>query len=133
MSPRALVDSGLRGASRKALTEGAKETARQLAFIDHYVRILRLVEESDGAGDTTKSYVPATEAIRGRLKSIRHLPHQQPVGGRVSEASTHLVELDPDVEISTKDRLEIEDTIFIILSFEPGTDSAFLQLEVKEL
>lgn len=133
MSPRALVDSGLRGASRKALTEGAKETARELAFIEGYVRILRYQQTPDGGGDVTKSWVPDAKPIRGRLKSIRHLPHQQPIGGRVNEASTHLVELDPDVQITTKDRLEISEMVFIILSSEPGTDAAFLQLEVKEL
>lgn len=133
MTPRMLVDSGLRGSSRKALTEGAKETARQLAFIKGYVRILRYQEAPDGGGDVAKEWIPEAEPIRGRLKSIRHLPHQSPIGGRVNEASTHLVELDPDVEITTDDRLEISETIFIILSFEPGTDAAFLQLEVKEL
>lgn len=132
MTPRALANAGRPGIGSEVFPESAKEIGRRMGLEPDLVLILRYEEAPDGGGDVVKKWTPDPPAVRGRLKSIRRLPHQSPIAGRVSETSTHLVELDPDVQISTLDRLKIESTEYLIVSFEPTTEAPFLQLEVKE-
>lgn len=133
MSPRALAKSGRPGIGGEVFPETAKELGRREGLVEGLVTILRYEPAPDGGGDVTKKWVPDAEPIRGRLHPARYQRlHSGPVGSRVSETSSHVVALDPDVSIKTTDRLRIEGTDYIIQSTEQDTEGPFLQLGVKE-
>lgn len=131
MTPRMLSRGGRKGIGRQVFPETAKETGRRLALTDT-VTILNLVSSEDGGGDLEREWVPG-EDVRGYIKPLRKFPSQareQEPGGRVSEKTTHLVWLDPEVEVKTSDRVRIYDLDFLILGQETSTEGAFQRLEV---
>jgi hypothetical protein len=134
MTPRALVESGRSGIGREVFPESAKEIGRERGLQPGLVTVLRYTKVADGGGDVTRTWVPDSKAIRGRLASVsKRMAHQVEEGGRLVEEVTHLVWLDPDVVVDVADRLRIEAEDYAIVAREPSTAGAFLRLEVRRI
>lgn len=133
MSPRPLVRSGLPGIGQEIFPETAKQMARNIGFKSEYITILRNTPKDDGGGDSTPDWKPVGKPVDGRIDALSRRGVGRVVAEEVNESTTHVVSMDPDADVSTSDRLEVEGVVWTILSEEIHTDKATVRVQVKEL
>jgi hypothetical protein len=130
--PRPLVRSGLPGIGQDIFPESAKQLARNIGFKSEYVTILRNTPKDDGGGDTIPDWKPVSK-VDGRIDALSRRGQGQVIAEQVNEATTHVVSMDPDAEVTTTDRLEVAGTVWIIMSKEIHTDQPTVRVQVREL
>lgn len=134
--PRALPAeaTGLRGPGQNIFPEDAKETGRRVGLKEAAVQIFREEQVEDAGGDWSTSWKPSEKRIRGRI---------DPVGGAtgrgdmfaegIREGTTHIVTMDPGVDVDEKDRIEVEGKMWTVTAEEIVSDPASTMVQVKEL
>lgn len=134
MTPRALPESqGLPGSGQERFPEDAKETARRIALKEEAARILTFESKDDGGGDREETWTQQPGRVRGRIDAVGSRNMEQFRGDQLVESTTHIVTLDPDANVSTRDRIEIEGLVWTITSEQIFSDAASTRIQVKEL
>lgn len=133
MSPRPLARSGLRGPGQDVFPEMAKESTRRIALKDEAALIHVYSETDDGGGDVKPKWTPSVERVRGRIDAIGTRGIGAIFAEQIDESITHVITLDPDVEVSTRDRIEIEGVMWTIVAQQVFSDQASTRVAVKEL
>lgn len=131
--PRPLVQSGISGPGQELFPESAKQQARDIGLVKELVQVLRNEKEDDGGGDTIDNWKPHGKRVDGRIDALSRRGMGQVIGEQVNEATTHVATLEPGVDVTTNDRLEIEGQVWIITSQEIHTDQATVRVQVKEI
>lgn len=133
--PRPMPASqGIRGPGQTIFPEDAKEAARRIGLVKDAVVIIKKEQVDDGGGDFTPKWVPQKPAVRGRIDPLGGASKTaREFAGAIDEATTHLVVMDPDVDIDNKDRLEAEGIVWTITADLVHTDAATTLVQVKEL
>jgi hypothetical protein len=133
MAPLRSVSSGLPGPGQEIFTEAAKESGRHVGLEEDAALILEFVSEDDGGGDVNETWKPQSERVRGRIDPVGTRGSAQMFGEQIDESTTHIIYLDPNAEVSSRDRIEIEGTVWTIVSAHFVTDGVTKALQVKEL
>lgn len=133
MTPRAPVTQGRPGLGQEKFPEEAKELGRNLGLTQE-ITILRNTPEDDGGGAPRSNWAPLA-TVRGRIDPITSSTRGQreEIADQVKESSTHLATLDPGVDVTTNDRLEVDGVTWIITTKLARTDPLTTRLAVRGL
>src|SRR5436190_17630169 len=99
--PRSLVHGGLRGPGQDVFPESAIETARHVGYEEGSVVILKKNVTDDGAGSNKTEWIPQP-AKRGYIEAISG-NSSTTQAEQVTEGTTHVIYVDPDVDVTTAD------------------------------
>lgn len=131
MTPRGLVEGGLRGPAQDRFPEEAKESGRNLGLTGE-ATILKNEATDDGGGAPVNKWVPV-ETVRARIdpltssaRSFRDL-----VGGQIKEETTHIVSFDAGTAVDTDNRVEIDGEVFAVTAKLERTDPLLERVGVK--
>lgn len=133
MTPRAAVEGhGLRGPGQDIFPEQAKQQGRDIGLTD-LAQIFRNEPEDDGGGDTKEVWVPLGEPVPARIDSVGRRGQAQVMGEQINEGTSHIVTLEPETDVKSDDRIEIDGAMWLITGEEFFTDEATVRVQVKEL
>lgn len=134
MTPRALPaqSTGLRGPGQTVFPSEAKELARRMGLKDGAVVILKLIKTKD-KGASVKEEYKAQKGVRGRIDAVGGGHQADRFGEGLREATTHIVSMDPDTEVTSQDRLQIEGRTWTITGDEVVSEASSKMVQVAEL
>lgn len=115
MTPRATVSGiGLPGVGQERFPQGAKDSGLDLGLMDE-VTILEDAETDDGAGSVHSEWTDR-ETVRGRLDpiTVSNRGMRDQIGDQLKEESTHVVTVDPGVDLTTANRVRINGQTWIV-------------------
>ena len=134
MTPRALVKgTGLRGPGQDIFPEAAKQEARNIALVEEAAQVFRNTPTDDGGGDVHDKWQPLGNKVAGRIDSVGRKGAEQLFGEQIDEATSHVVTLEPGVDVTPDDRVEIEGIMWTITGQAIFTEAASTRLPVREL
>lgn len=133
MTRAPFAEQGRPGVGQTVFPEEAKELGRTLGLTQE-IKILRNKTEDDGGG-APRSNWESLATTRGRIDPITSSTRgqQSEIADQVKEGSTHIVSLDPGVDISTSDRLEVDGDIWMITSKLERTDPLLTRVGARRL
>lgn len=134
MTPRtAAKGHGLRGPGQDIFPEQAKQQARDIALEEDAAQVFRNSATDDGGGDFKAEWKPLGEPVDGRIDAVGRKGAEKILGEQIDEATSHVVTLEPGVDVTPDDRVEIEGQMWTITGKAIFTDAASTQLPVREL
>lgn len=133
MTPRSAVRSGLPGIGQSIFPESAKQAARNIGLKDGAAQVYRNEPEDDGGGDFNDKWKPHGKPVDGRIDAVGRKGMEQIFGEKIDETTAHVATLEPGVDVTTDDRIEIGGVMWTIEGKAKFTDAATTRLAVKEL
>ncbi len=136
MTPRALPTkaTGLPGPGQEVFPEQAKEQVRRIAMDKEAILIFKKESAEDAGGDSgTAAWTARPPAVRGRIDALGVRGESQEFAGAIDESTTHIITMDPGVDVTHLDRLEAEGQMWTITSEQFHSDAASTKVQVKEL
>jgi len=96
-------------------------------------RVLKFDSEDDGAGGRNEDFVPGPE-LPCAIAPISSAGAGSSAGSRISEATTHVITFPVGTEVDPKDRVEVDDQQYEVLSLRDyGGLAMNRRAEVKAL
>lgn len=131
MTPRPLVEGGLRGPAQDRFPEGAKEAGRNLGLTGE-ATILINESVDDGGGAPKSSWVPGA-TVRARIDPLTSSSRtfRSLMGDAVTEETSHIVSFDAGTEIDTDNRIEMNGQTYAITAKLDRTDPLLERVGVK--
>lgn len=131
--PRGLAQHhGLRGPGQERFPESPRAQARTLALTGEATVLYRRdVGDGAGAHSYTWSPVAGLEDLPARLDSAGGSGSGGLVAEQINEETTHVIHLEPSVELTASHRLRMAGDDWLVLAIHRHTGAVTLEVEVR--